>query len=80
MLYVETSKPDVLCDDVDQSRIELDRCLIIYLFSLFLSSRSSMYPTISLGTIEDSAQAQPPSPLPPYVGQKSQFFLPRYLS
>ena len=23
-LYVETSKPDVLCDDVDQSRIELD--------------------------------------------------------
>jgi len=38
---------------------------------------SSMYPTISLGTIEDSAQAQPPSPLPPYVGQKSQFFLPR---
>lgn len=37
---------------------------------------SVLYPTISLGTIEDSTQIQQ-SPPPPYVGQRSQFFLPR---
>jgi len=39
---------------------------------------SSVYPSISLNTmvLEDSAQTQP-SPPPPYVGERSQFFMSR---